>query len=116
MNPWIIVLCAAGINSFAGILLKQARVVSGEIPIWEMLFSPWFLGACLCYFVNVFLFAKSLDHLPVSLVYPAYAGLGFAMIALAGNQLFGERLGASQWIGVVLIFSGIAAASWRAGV
>ncbi len=113
MNPWIIVLCAAAINSFAGILLKQSRVVSGNTPIWELLYSPWFLLACLCYFVNVFLFAKSLDSLPVSLVYPAYAGMGFALIAVAGNLLFKETLGINQWIGVVLIFSGIVAASWQ---
>ena len=114
MNPWFIVLFAAAINSFAGIMLKQARVVTGEIPIWELVFSPWFFMACLCYFANVFLFAKSLDHLPVSLVYPAYAGMGFALIAVAGNLLFGEKLGMGQWIGVSLIFCGIVAASWHA--
>jgi len=47
----------------------------------------------------------------LSLVYPAFAGLGFAMIAVAGNLLFQERLGLNQWVGVVLIFAGIVAAS-----
>lgn len=114
MNPWVIVCFAAVINSSAGLLLKQARVVSGATPIWELAFSPWFLAACLCYFCNVFLFAKSLDRLPVSIVYPAYAGMGFALIAVAGNMLFGERLGMNQWIGISLIFAGILAASWQA--
>lgn len=99
------------VNSVAGLLLKQSRVVANGAPIWELVFSPWFLGACLCYFGNVFLFAKSLDSLPVSIVYPAYAGAGFALIAIAGSMLFGERLGPNQWIGVVLIFAGIVAAS-----
>lgn len=111
MSPWIIVLCAAAINSLAGILLKQARVVADGAPIWEMAWSPWFLAACGCYGVNVFLFAKSLDYIPVSLVYPAYAGAGFALIAIAGNMLFAEKLGLNQWIGVALIFAGIVAAS-----
>jgi small multidrug resistance pump len=114
LNPWIIVILAAAINSFAGIMLKQSRVGANGGPIWELIYSPWFFGACLCYFANVFLFAKSLDRLPVSLVYPAYAGLGFALIAVAGNILFGEKLGLNQWAGVILIFSGIVAASWRA--
>lgn len=114
MNPWIIVGLAAIINSSAGLLLKQARVTSGATPIWELTFSPWFLGACLCYFCNVFLFAKSLDRLPVSIVYPAYAGMGFALIAVAGNLLFAERLGLNQWIGIGLILTGIIAASWQA--
>lgn len=112
MNPWIIVVFAAAINSTAGILLKQSRIGANGGPIWELLYSPWFYGACLCYFVNVFLFAKSLDRLPVSLVYPAYAGMGFALIAIAGNALFAEKLGTAQWIGVALIFTGIVAASW----
>jgi small multidrug resistance pump len=111
MNAWLLVLVAAFVNSVAGILLKQSRVVADGSALWLLVFSPWFLAACLCYLGNVFLFAKSLDYLPVSLVYPAYAGAGFALIAIAGNLLFDERLGPSQWVGVVLIFAGIVAAS-----
>ena len=114
LNPWVLVLFAALINSIAGMFLKQSRVNAHGSPIWQLIFSPWFFGACLCYFGNVFLFAKSLDHLPVSLVYPAYAGAGFALIAIAGNLLYGERLGMNQWIGVVLIFTGIVIASREA--
>lgn len=111
MNAWFIVVIAAVINSVAGILLKQSRVEADGAPIWQLAYSPWFFAACLCYLGNVFLFAKALDHIPVSLVYPAYAGAGFALIALAGNLLFGERLGLNQWLGVLLIFAGIVAAS-----
>ena len=111
MSPWIIVLIAAAINATAGILLKQSRVVADGAPILQVAFSPWFIAACFCYLGNVFLFAKSLDYLPVSIVYPAYAGAGFALIAVAGNMLFNEELGLNQWIGVGLIFAGIIAAS-----
>ena len=111
MSPWVIVLFAAMVNSIAGILLKQSRVSANGAPIWELVYSPWFVAACLCYFCNVFLFAKSLDSLPVSIVYPAYAGAGFALIAIAGSALFGERLGVNQWVGIVLILAGIVAAS-----
>lgn len=111
MNPWLLIGIAAMVNATAGILLKQSRVEADGAPILQLVFSPWFIGACFCYLGNVFLFAKALDHLPVSLVYPAFAGAGFAMIALAGNMLFDERLGMNQWIGVVLIFAGIVAAA-----
>ena len=47
----------------------------------------------------------------MSLVYPAYAGAGFALIAVAGNMLFNENLGLNQWAGVALIFAGIVVAS-----
>lgn len=111
MTAWIVILVAACLNSLAGILLKQSRVVADGSPIWLLIYSPWFLAAGLCYVANVFLFAKALDYMPLSLVYPAFAGLGFALIAIAGNLLFQERLGVSQWIGIVLIFAGIVAAS-----
>ena len=88
MNAWVLLGIAAAVNATAGILLKQGRVVADGAPILQMALSPWFLGACLCYLGNVFLFAKTLDYLPVSLVYPAYAGAGFALIAVAGNMLF----------------------------
>lgn len=111
MNAWLIVLVAACVNSLAGVLLKQSRVVAAGEPIWQLIFSPWFIGACLCYLANVFLFAKSLDYIPLSVVYPAYAGAGFAIIAMAGSLLFQERLGSNQWIGIALILAGIVAAS-----
>lgn len=111
MSPWVIVFIAAGVNATAGILLKQSRVLADGSPILQLAFSPWFLAACLCYLGNVFLFAKSLDYLPVSLVYPTYAGAGFALIAVAGNLLYNENLGFNQWIGIALIFAGIVAAS-----
>ena len=111
MNAWILLGIAAAVNATAGILLKQSRVEAEGAPLLQLAYSPWFLAACLCYLCNVFLFAKTLDYLPVSLVYPAYAGAGFAMIAVAGNMLFNEELGFNQWIGVALIFAGIVAAS-----
>ena len=111
MKAWVLLGIAAAVNATAGILLKQGRVEAEGAPIFQMAFSPWFLAACLCYLCNVFLFAKTLDYLPVSLVYPAYAGAGFAMIAVAGNMLFNEELGFNQWVGVALIFAGIVAAS-----
>jgi multidrug transporter EmrE-like cation transporter len=111
VRAWLIICIAACLNTLAGVLLKQSRLHAEAGPIWLALSSPWFLAAGVCYVVNVFLFAKALDHMPLSLVYPAFAGLGFAMIAVAGNLLFQERLGPNQWIGVLLIFAGIIAAS-----
>jgi small multidrug resistance pump len=111
LNAWLIVLVAACVNSLAGVLLKQSRVAAEGGPIWQLVFSPWFIGACFCYLANVFLFAKALDYIPLSLVYPAYAGAGFALIAMAGSLLFQERLGLNQWIGIALILAGIIAAS-----
>jgi multidrug transporter EmrE-like cation transporter len=109
MNAWLLVLIAATVNSAAGLMLKQSRVAADGSAIWLLAFSPWFFAACTCYLVNVFLFAKSLDYLPLSVVYPVYASAGFMIIAVVGNILFKETLGFIQLLGVVLIISGIAA-------
>ena len=54
------------------------------------------------------LFAKALQHLPVSRAYPVLAGVGFALVAGSGVLLFGERLHGLHLTGLFLILLGIA--------
>ena len=104
---WLLVL-SAGVNSCIGnVLLKQSRLVAKDGGLVELMFSPWFLGGLAFYGINVILFAKALDHLPVSAAYPVLAGAGFALLGLASFWLFRERLGAVQVAGMVLIVVGI---------
>lgn len=104
---WLLVL-AAGVNSCIGnLLLKQSRLAAREGGLVELLFSPWFLGGLAFYGINVILFAKALDHLPVSSAYPVLAGAGFALLGLASYWVFRERLGAVQIGGMALIVAGI---------
>jgi multidrug transporter EmrE-like cation transporter len=106
-NPWSLVFLA-GINTCIGnLLLKKSRLVATDSSLLSLIFSPWFIGGLLFFGVNVIIFTKSLDKLPVSVAYPVLAGLGFALLAVSGNWIFGERLGWSQFIGVGLILIGI---------
>lgn len=89
------------------LLLKQSRLVATDNSLGSLLFSPWFLSGLCVYGINVVLFAKSLEKLPVSAAYPVLAGLGFTLIAIAGNLLFSERLGLGQYVGIGVIFVGI---------
>lgn len=107
-NAWILICFAAVNNSIASVLLKQSRF--GAPPgsnLASLVFSPWFIGALVFYGVNVMLFAKALERLPVSMVYPIYAGLAFGLVAIAGSYFFGERLGLGQCIGMAIILAGI---------
>lgn len=104
---WMLVL-AAGVNSCIGnLLLKQSRLANHESGLGALLFSPWFIGGLAFYGINVILFAKALDHLPVSSAYPVLACAGFALLGVASYWLFRERLGAMQIVGMVLIVAGI---------
>ncbi|MDB6055276.1 MAG: small multidrug resistance family protein [Verrucomicrobiales bacterium] len=113
MNPlssakiaWLLVL-AAGVNSCAGnLMLKRSRLHhSGSFV--TLLSSPWFMGGLLFYGVNVLLFAKALEKLPVSQAYPVLAGFGFALLVFSASYFFGERLGIRQWAGLGSVLVGI---------
>ena len=106
LMAWGLVL-AAGLNSCIGnLLLKRSRFGPQEGLLAQFL-SPWFVGGLFFYGINVVLFAKSLDHLPVARAYPVLAGFGFMLVACAGHFWFGERFTATHWIGLVTILAGI---------
>jgi small multidrug resistance pump len=56
-----------------------------------------------------YLVSLSLVHLPVSTVYPVWAGGGTAGVALVGVLMLKERAGVSKGLGVVLVVAGIVA-------
>jgi len=93
-------------NAIGSLLLKQSRL--GAAPgLVGLLGSPWFWGGLMFYGVNVLIFAKALESLPVSVAYPVLAGLGFAAIALGGAIFFGEQLSSAQVVGLMVLVAGI---------
>lgn len=104
---WVLVLIAAVNNAIGSLLLKKSRLVASEPGIMGLLFSPWFWGGLLFYGTNVIIFAKALERLPVSVAYPVLAGVGFALIAIAGGVFFRESLTIGQWAGIGIILTGI---------
>jgi small multidrug resistance pump len=107
LTAWGLVLLAAVNNSIGSLLLKKSRLVATDPGLLSLLLSPWFVAGLLFYGVNVVIFAKALDKLPVSSAYPVLAGVGFGIIAIAGSWLFGDRLGLNQWIGMGAILTGV---------
>lgn len=104
---WLLIV-GAGLNSCIGnLLLKKARIVAPDSDIFTMMFSPWFIGGLIFYAINVVLFAKALDALPVSIAYPALAGIGFTLLTAAAWWLYGEQLAAPQYLGIALVLFGI---------
>jgi small multidrug resistance pump len=54
-----------------------------------------------------YLISLSLVHLPVSSVYPVWAGGGTAGVALVGIVMLKERAGVLKGLGVALVVAGI---------
>ena len=107
LTQWLYVFIA-GINTCIGnLMLKQSRRVTHDSSFLSMLFSPWFIMGLLFFGMNVILFTKALEKLPVSAAYPVLAGLGFCLLAIFSSLIFNERLSLTQWSGVALILAGI---------
>jgi multidrug transporter EmrE-like cation transporter len=114
MNVEVFLLIAlAATSSTAGnLLLKLSRKASSfGLPSF---LSPWFMAAIGFYVLNLFLFAKALDQVPVSIGYPILAALGFAMLTITAAALLGERFSLVQGAGLVLVIAGVACLA-RAG-
>ena len=103
---WFLVLLA-GVNSTIGnLMLKQSRSVPSDTFLCSLL-DPWFIGGLFFYGLNVVLFAKSLDYLPVSIAYPVLSGSGFILLVVLSRVLFAESATLLQMLGIFAIFVGI---------
>jgi len=107
LGPWLLVVIA-GVNSMIGNLcLKQSRIVAASPSLVDLIRSPWFLAGLAFYGLNVVVFAKALDRLPVSAAYPVLAATGFGLLAVVSTFAFGERLGLLQYLGLAVTLVGI---------
>jgi small multidrug resistance pump len=61
------------------------------------------LGYLVCFLA----LTRALRVIPISIVYAIWSGVGIALIALIGWQLFGQRLGIGEVAGIVLILAGV---------
>lgn len=102
----------AGINSCIGNLLLKASQAGVQGGFVSRLFSLTFIGGLFFYGINVVLFAKALQTMPVSVGYPILAGIGFAALAVSAAVLFGEALTTAKLAGIGLILLGIVVLAW----
>lgn len=99
MSPaWFLVLGAIVAEAAAALGLRQSNGFSR--PLWA--------GFALLAFASAFyLVSRALLDLPMSLVYPVWAGGGTATVALIGIARLGERANSSKLIGIALVVAGI---------
>ena len=66
----------------------------------------WLLAALLLYGVTTFGWIWTLQHGPLSRLYP-WMALAFVIVPLLSAILLGERLQSTYWLGVVMIVAGV---------
>ena len=99
----------ASVNSTIGnilLMVSREKLVPGHSNFSGYL-SPWFIGALFFYGVNVIVFAKALDYLPVNIGYPILAACSFIMLNVTSWIFFGDKLTLIQLIGLSITILGI---------
>jgi small multidrug resistance pump len=59
------------------------------------------------YVVSFYFLSLALKTMPVGVAYAVWAGVGVALITLAGRVLFGQALDAAAIVGILLIVAGV---------
>ena len=101
MSAYLQLGCAVFFNVAAYLVYRS---IADAMPrIWWPVFAiGLILGAA-----NTFLFARSIKAIPLSVAYPVFTGVSFALITLAAAFAFGERLLPVHLIGIGLVVTGI---------
>ena len=102
---WLLIILAAVNSTLGNLLLKKSSIPGGGLLM--LVFNPYFIAGLAFYGINVLLFAKALEVLPLSTAYPVLAGFGFLFLVFASSILLGEMVGLYQGLGILLILAGV---------
>ncbi|MDM7913776.1 MAG: SMR family transporter [Candidatus Eisenbacteria bacterium] len=115
-RPFVFLGAALLLNAFANVLIKYS-MTRGVRPLVSLqgttlaplsgFLTPTYLLAILCFAANLACYSIALKSLKISLAYPLMVSLGYLVILAFGWTLFGERLGAVQYVGIGLILLGL---------
>ncbi|MBD2258532.1 SMR family transporter [Pseudanabaena sp. FACHB-2040] len=104
---WLLVGMGALSTGIANVLLKKSRLVATDPGLLALVSSPWFIGALFFYCLDLLLFAKALDRLPVAIALPVFFGIMLSAVLVLSNVFLAERLTANQLVALGLISAGI---------
>jgi small multidrug resistance pump len=65
------------------------------------------LGSLAAYAVSFVLLARTIERLPVGVVYAMWSGLGTVAIVAIGVTLLGEPLNVAKVVGIALVIAGV---------
>ena len=98
VGPWLLLMGAIGVEVAATAALPRTH--GFREPLWTVLV----LGG---YAASIWLLAVVIRHIPDSVTYAVWSGLGTAGIALVGVLLLGERMDLVKVAALLLIMGGV---------
>lgn len=97
MSPWTYLGFAIALEIAGTFLLK----LSHGFERWQ-----WGALSIACYSACFFMMAPAMKALPVGVVYAIWSGIGIVAAAALGAAVFGEKLGAMQYLCIALVLVG----------
>jgi small multidrug resistance pump len=95
---WALLVAAIGVEVAA----------TSALPRTHGFRDPGWTAAVLTgYAMSIWLLALVIRHIPVSVTYAVWSGLGTAGIAVVGVLFLGEKLGPLQAVALLLIIAGV---------
>jgi multidrug transporter EmrE-like cation transporter len=104
---WLVLAGSILCNVAGNLLVKQFSATTAIRTPWDYLAAPFLIGIA-AFGIGVVLYGRALQSLPIVAAYPIQVGACILIIALFAATMFGERLGARELVGIVLIVAGIA--------
>lgn len=101
---WLFLLVAALLNACANLLLKRSSI--GTEGLGQYL-SVFFLVGIALFGLNVVIYAKALQGIPVAFAYPVLVGLGFILVVFGAHFWFQEQITLQKLVGVSVILAGV---------
>lgn len=110
-----VVLSLIGMLGFtvaANLLLKTSATGSlsmGSVLQWRVIFAMTCFGLSVCFYFAL------MHWLPLNIA-TSFAGVQYVGVVIAAWLVLGERITPGQWMGMLLIFTGIGLIGWYRGV
>ena len=98
VGAWVLLVGAIGVEVASTAALPRTH--GFREPLWTVLV----LGG---YALSIWLLAIVIRHIPVSVTYAVWSGVGTAGIALVGVLLLGERMDLVKAAALMLIIGGV---------
>jgi len=98
VGAWVLLVGAIGVEVASTAALPRTH--GFREPLWTVLV----LGG---YAASIWLLAVVIRHIPVSVTYAVWSGLGTAGIALVGVLALGEQWSALKGIALLMIIGGV---------
>jgi len=98
VGAWMLLMGAIGVEVASTAALPRTH--GFREPVWTALV----LGG---YALSIWLLAVVIRHIPVSVTYAVWAGLGTAGIATVGVLLLGERMDLLKGVALAMIIGGV---------